>query len=181
MVRTESLLLESLRPPPRCQESDPDTVAAPTAQRQRVCEISGQSSHSQSTTEALSGGPGTCLAQRPNTCGEDMLHGENDHAASPLARHHELGQSTQWRITSPRLLIVSAQHVPTVPPGPLRRIPDPRGPIQLAERGSGRAEGSQGHKSTWAGGRAQKSNQRVRIWIVDIVNARSKCGMLPCS
>jgi hypothetical protein len=28
----------SIHPPHRCQESDPDTVAAPTAQRQKVCE-----------------------------------------------------------------------------------------------------------------------------------------------
>ena len=34
----QSLYYQSLCPPHRCQESDPDTVAAPLAQRQRVGE-----------------------------------------------------------------------------------------------------------------------------------------------
>ena len=99
-----------------------------------------------------------------------MLHRAGSRATTTLARRHALGQSTQQRITSPRLLIVSAQHVPPQSPRARSdRHTTPEAPAGAPGAGSDRAEGSQGPKSTWAGGRAQKLNRKARIRDVAIV------------
>ena len=48
--------------PHRCQESDPDTVAAPLAQRQKVGEYRAKIPFT--VAKKASSKPGTCLAQR---------------------------------------------------------------------------------------------------------------------
>ena len=96
-----------------------------------------------------------------------MLHRAGSRATTTLARRHALGQSTQQRITSPRLLIVSAQHVPPQSPRARSdRHTTPEAPAGAPGAGSDRAEGSQGPKSTWAGGRAQKRTRGSRNQIV---------------
>ena len=84
--------------------------------------------------------------------------GGHAHAAS--ASQKALGQLTQCRITSPPPHSEYSARPPTVPPGPLR--PTPEAPAGTPGAESGRAEGSQGPKSTRAGGRAQKLNRRAR-------------------
>ena len=74
-----------------------------------------------------------------------MLHRAGSRATTTLARRHALGQSTQRRITSPRLLIVSAQHVsPQSPRARSDRHTTPEALAGAPGAGSDRAEGSQG-------------------------------------
>ena len=143
-------------------------MAAPSAQRQRVCEyqakvpIHSRRRRRRQEVPAWHNGP--------NTCGEERLQGADTPAASSLARRHALGQSTRRRITSPRLLTVSAQHVPPQSPRARSgRHTTPEAPAGSPGAESGRAEGSQGPKSTRAGGRAQKLNRKARIRDVAIV------------
>ena len=83
------------------------------------------------------------------------------------------GQSTRRRITSPRLLTVSTQHVPPQSPrAGSDRHTTPEAPAGSPDAESGRAEGSQEPKSTRAGGRAQKLTRRARIRIVAAINMR---------
>ena len=59
--RGQSLYYQSLRPPHCCQESDPDTVAAPSAQRQKVGEY--QAKIPFTVAKKASSKSDTCLAQ----------------------------------------------------------------------------------------------------------------------
>ena len=81
----------------------------------------------------------------------------------PGPANMRFGQSTRRRITSPRLLTVSTQHVPPQsPPGPLRSTHDPRGPSRLSGRGVGSGGGeprAQVHKGGREGSKTQSKSK----------------------
>jgi len=98
------------------------------------------------------------LAQWPNTCGEEMLHGVDSHAASSSARHNALGLPAPLRVMPP----ASSQRVlstspPTFSPCPLRPTHDPRGPCRLSERGV-ESGGGQPRAQDHQGGRGGLKN-----------------------
>jgi hypothetical protein len=134
----------------------------------------GPESHSQSTKKASAGGPSSCLAQWAQ-----YLWGRNA-PWGRLARLIVLGPPACARQVYaaadhvPRLLTVSAQHAP---PHWARsnRHTTPEAP-EL-----GRAEGSQGPKSTWTGGRAQKCNRRARSKVAAAMNRDRNFASVLCT
>ena len=94
-------------------------MAAPSAQRQRVCEywakvpIHSRRRRRRQEVPAWHNGP--------NTCGEERLHGADTPTASSLASRARPVDAAAGHV--PRLLAVSNQHVP---PGPAPADTTPR-------------------------------------------------------
>ena len=111
-----SLYYRSLHPPHRCQESDPDTVAAPTAQRQKVCEYRAKVPIHSRRRRRRPEGQVPAWHKGPILVGKICSIGRDRAPRRPWPAVTRSASRRSSESHYPRLLTVSAQHVPPQSP-----------------------------------------------------------------
>ena len=157
-----SLYYRSLHPPHRCQESDPDTVAAPTAQRQKVCEYRAKVPIHSRRRRRRPEGQVPAWHKGPILVGKICSIGRDRAPRRPWPAVTRSASRRSGESPPPSPHSECSARPPTVSPGPLRPSHDPRGPSRRSGRGVGSGGGEPRSQIHMGGREGSKTHSRIK-------------------